>query len=53
MRNAVNLLYVSTEPGGYLQWDEVDTMGCSIKTAPGVTAENLEALFSQLKGRDT
>ncbi|KAI8944590.1 hypothetical protein F4801DRAFT_599518 [Xylaria longipes] len=41
------------KPGGYLQWDEVDTIGCSIKTVPGVTAENLDALFSQLKGRDT
>ncbi|KAI1428109.1 hypothetical protein F5Y12DRAFT_711425 [Xylaria sp. FL1777] len=41
------------KPGGYLQWDEVDTIGCSIKTAPGVTAENLDTLFSQLKGRDT
>ncbi|KAI9148861.1 N-methyltransferase tcpN [Paramyrothecium foliicola] len=41
------------KPGGYLQWDEVDTIGCSIKTVPGRTAENLDALFSQLKGRDT
>ncbi|KAI1189307.1 hypothetical protein F5B17DRAFT_450215 [Nemania serpens] len=49
LKNLTKLL----KPGGYLQWDEVDTMGCSIKTAPGVTAENLEALFSQLKGRDT
>ncbi|KAH8754188.1 hypothetical protein F5883DRAFT_431851, partial [Diaporthe sp. PMI_573] len=40
-------------PGGYLQWDEADTIGCSIKTVPGVTAENLDSLFSQLKGGDT
>ncbi|KAJ5094156.1 hypothetical protein N7456_010017 [Penicillium angulare] len=41
------------KPGGYLQWDEVDTIGCSIKTVPGVSAANLDTLFSQLKGRDT
>ncbi|KAI1126287.1 hypothetical protein F5Y10DRAFT_293938 [Nemania abortiva] len=41
------------KPGGYLQWDEVDTIGCSIKTVPGTSAENLDTLFSQLKGRDT
>ncbi|KAJ5287689.1 hypothetical protein N7478_003375 [Penicillium angulare] len=40
-------------PGGYLQWDEVDTIGCSIKTVPGNSADNLDTLFSQLKGRDT
>ncbi|KAJ6015161.1 hypothetical protein N7540_009752 [Penicillium herquei] len=40
-------------PGGYLQWDEVDTIGCSIKTVPGISARNLDALFSQLKGHDT
>ncbi|KAI0528428.1 hypothetical protein GGR58DRAFT_320518 [Xylaria digitata] len=49
LKNLTKLL----KPGGYLQWDEVDTIGCSIKTAPGVTAENLDFLFSQLKGRDT
>ncbi|KAI1157675.1 hypothetical protein F5B18DRAFT_150179 [Nemania serpens] len=41
------------KPGGYLQWDEVDTIGCSIKTVPGVAADTLDELFSQLKGRDT
>ncbi|KAJ5731680.1 uncharacterized protein N7483_006188 [Penicillium malachiteum] len=40
-------------PGGYLQWDEVDTIGCSIKTVPGISARNLDTLFSQLKGHDT
>ncbi|KAI1275171.1 hypothetical protein F5Y07DRAFT_370712 [Xylaria sp. FL0933] len=40
------------KPGGYLQWEEVNTTGSSIKTLPGVTAENLDTLFSQLKGRD-
>ncbi|RDH31100.1 hypothetical protein BDQ94DRAFT_172541 [Aspergillus welwitschiae] len=40
-------------PGGYLQWDEVDTIGCSIKSVPGTSASNLDALFSQLKGYDT
>ncbi|CAI7616428.1 unnamed protein product [Penicillium manginii] len=40
-------------PGGYLQWDEVDTIGCSIKTVPGISAFNLDALLSQLKGHDT
>jgi hypothetical protein len=39
-------------PGGYLQWDEVDTIGCSIKTVPGISAPSLDALFSQLKGHD-
>lgn len=41
------------KPGGYLQWDEVDTIHCSIKTVPGMAAPNLDKLFSQLKGRDT
>ncbi|KAI0007837.1 hypothetical protein F4779DRAFT_628892 [Xylariaceae sp. FL0662B] len=31
----------------------IDTIGCSIKTVPGVSAENLYELFCQLKGRDT
>lgn len=44
---------MGSEPGGYLQWDEVDTIGCSIKTVPGTSASNLDALFSQLKGHDT
>lgn len=46
-------LTLLTGPGGYLQWDEVDTIGCSIKTVPGVTAGNLDELFTQLKGGDT
>ncbi|KAM0815688.1 putative Methyltransferase domain-containing protein [Seiridium cardinale] len=41
------------KPGGYLQWDEVDTIGCSIKTVPGVSARNLDQLFSQVRGHDT
>ncbi|KAH8892198.1 hypothetical protein GQ53DRAFT_781410 [Thozetella sp. PMI_491] len=41
------------KPGGYLQWDEVDTISCSIKTVTGVSADNLDKLFSQLKGCDT
>ncbi|KAK4110947.1 hypothetical protein N656DRAFT_838135 [Canariomyces notabilis] len=41
------------KPGGYLQWDEVDTIGCSVQSVPGVTAENLERLIAQLCGRDT
>lgn len=41
------------KPGGYLQWGEVDTINCSIQTVPGVSAPNLEKLFSQLKGSDT
>ncbi|RYP55409.1 hypothetical protein DL769_010195 [Monosporascus sp. CRB-8-3] len=41
------------KPGGYLQWDEVDTISCSIKTVPGMSAQNLDKLNSQLKGRDT
>ncbi|KAK8028750.1 hypothetical protein PG991_005806 [Apiospora marii] len=40
------------KPGGYLQWDEVDTIGCSIKSVPGVSADNLSALFEQLRGKD-
>ncbi|KAK8078439.1 hypothetical protein PG996_004609 [Apiospora saccharicola] len=40
------------KPGGYLQWDEVDTIGCSIKSVPGVSADNLSALFDQLRGKD-
>jgi hypothetical protein len=51
--NVVLFFAISLEPGGYLQWDEVDTIGCSIQTVPGVSAENLEKLFSQLRGRDT
>ncbi|KAI0191588.1 hypothetical protein F4808DRAFT_443915 [Astrocystis sublimbata] len=49
IKNLTKLL----KPGGHLQWDEVDTIGCSIKTVPGNSGENLDALFSQLKGRDT
>ncbi|KAI0421652.1 hypothetical protein F5X98DRAFT_361155 [Xylaria grammica] len=49
LKNLTKLL----KPGGYLQWDEVDTIGCSIKTVPGVKAENLDALFAQLNRRDT
>ncbi|KAI0387253.1 hypothetical protein F5Y04DRAFT_286477 [Hypomontagnella monticulosa] len=41
------------KPGGYLQWDEVDTIGSSIKTVPGVSGENLDTLFDQLRGKDT
>ncbi|KAH6649101.1 hypothetical protein BKA67DRAFT_522691 [Truncatella angustata] len=41
------------KPGGHLQWDEVDTIGASIKTVPGVSASNLDTLFSQLRGCDT
>ncbi|KAI1435810.1 hypothetical protein GGR50DRAFT_702352 [Xylaria sp. CBS 124048] len=40
------------KPGGYIQWDEVDTVGSSIKTVPGVSAKNLAALYKQLQGRD-
>ncbi|KAI1320762.1 hypothetical protein F5Y16DRAFT_78161 [Xylariaceae sp. FL0255] len=40
------------KPGGYLQWEEVDNIGCSIKTVPGRTAKNLDELLTQLKGRD-
>ncbi|KAK8025417.1 hypothetical protein PG990_003240 [Apiospora arundinis] len=40
------------KPGGYLQWDEVDTIGCSIKSVPGVPADNLRELFDQLRGKD-
>ncbi|KAI1487269.1 hypothetical protein F5X96DRAFT_650927 [Biscogniauxia mediterranea] len=39
--------------GGYLQWDEVDTIGCSVKTVPGVSANCLDKLNSQLRGNDT
>ncbi|KAH8164582.1 hypothetical protein CIB48_g3668 [Xylaria polymorpha] len=49
LKNLAKLL----KPGGYLQWDEVDTIGCSAETVPGVTAENLTTLFVQLNGRDT
>lgn len=52
-RPALKNLWKLLKPGGYLQWDEVDTIGCSIKTVPLTTAENLDALFAQLKGRDT
>ncbi|KAK2616819.1 hypothetical protein QQS21_000196 [Conoideocrella luteorostrata] len=41
------------KPNGHLQWDEVDTIGCSIKTVPGTTANDLDTLFSQLKGNDS
>ncbi|KAI1429591.1 hypothetical protein F5Y12DRAFT_413037 [Xylaria sp. FL1777] len=41
------------KPGGYLQWDEVDTINCSVKTVPGGSAESLDKLNSQLKGNDT
>ncbi|KAI4863270.1 hypothetical protein F4820DRAFT_450133 [Hypoxylon rubiginosum] len=41
------------KPGGYLQWDEVDTIGSSTKVVSGRAGENLDELFAQLKGRDT
>ncbi|CAI6101421.1 unnamed protein product [Clonostachys chloroleuca] len=41
------------KPGGYLQWDEVDTINCSIQTIPGISGSNLDKLFSQLRGNDT
>ncbi|KAI1368600.1 hypothetical protein F5Y08DRAFT_247748 [Xylaria arbuscula] len=41
------------KPGGFLQWDEVDTISCSVKTIPGGSAEKLDELNSQLKGHDT
>ena len=41
------------KPGGYLQWDEVDTINCAIRTVPDVSAPHLDELFAQLKGRDT
>ncbi|KZZ92046.1 hypothetical protein AAL_06256 [Moelleriella libera RCEF 2490] len=48
--NLIKLL----KPGGHLQWDEVDTIGCSIKAVPGAAAaSNLDVLFNQLKGSDT
>ncbi|KAJ2995772.1 hypothetical protein NUW58_g1178 [Xylaria curta] len=48
LKNITKLL----KPGGYLQWGEVDTVGYSIKTVPGVAVENLRAIFSQLGGPD-
>ena len=45
--------FCHAEPGGYLQWDEVDTIGCSIKTVPGTSAKCLEKITSQLSGTDT
>ncbi|KAI1734284.1 hypothetical protein F4680DRAFT_471292 [Xylaria scruposa] len=41
------------KPGGFLQWDEVDTISCSAKSVPGGSAEKLDQLNSQLKGHDT
>ncbi|KAJ8108897.1 hypothetical protein ONZ43_g6286 [Nemania bipapillata] len=41
------------KPGGFLQWDEVDTISCFVKAVPGGSAEKLDQLNSQLKGRDT
>lgn len=41
------------KPGGYLQWDETDTMNYTIETVPGVSGENLERLFDQFVGTDT
>ncbi|KAI1204851.1 uncharacterized protein F4807DRAFT_445257 [Annulohypoxylon truncatum] len=41
------------KPGGYLQWDEVDTISSSIKTVPGVSGSSLNKLYSQLKGNNT
>ncbi|KAI5926282.1 hypothetical protein F4810DRAFT_656256 [Camillea tinctor] len=38
--------------GGYLQWDEVDTIAASVKAVPGVSATNLDKLNNQLRGKD-
>ncbi|KAI1092954.1 hypothetical protein F5B19DRAFT_452407 [Rostrohypoxylon terebratum] len=49
LANLIRLL----KPGGYLQWDEVDTISCSVKTVPNVSAKSLTKLNSQLRGNDT
>ncbi|KAK3305629.1 uncharacterized protein B0T15DRAFT_397103 [Chaetomium strumarium] len=41
------------KPGGYLQWGEVDPIGCSVQALPGVSGENIEKIWYQLVGRDT
>ncbi|KAI1771039.1 hypothetical protein F4818DRAFT_445688 [Hypoxylon cercidicola] len=40
------------KPGGYLKWDEFDSIGCSVKAVTG-RSENLDGLFSHVRGRDT
>lgn len=40
-------------PGGYIQWDEVDTIGALVKSVPGTSGRHLDQLFSQVRGHDT
>lgn len=53
VRKLTSYFFYHIEPGGYLQWDEVDTIECSIMTVPGVSATCLEKITSQLRGTDT
>ncbi|KAI1826391.1 hypothetical protein F4861DRAFT_537237 [Xylaria intraflava] len=41
------------KPGGYLQWDEVDTISWKVETVPGVSGKSLHALYSQMRELDT
>ena len=39
------------EPGGYLQWDEVDTLGSYIKTVnPSTSTDTLESIRQRMSG---
>ncbi|KAI0538833.1 hypothetical protein GGR58DRAFT_525698 [Xylaria digitata] len=40
------------KPGGYLQWDEADLSGGSIKAVPGVSTKSLAIILSQCKLED-
>ncbi|KAI9871737.1 MAG: hypothetical protein M1830_002509 [Pleopsidium flavum] len=55
----INNLRKLLKPGGYLQWDEVDTVGTYIESAdPSVSTTAIESLFMNLtipksaRGRD-
>ena len=50
MPSGLSSLKSDTEPGGYLQWDEVDTMGCYIESVDStVSTSAIEGLFMKLK----
>jgi hypothetical protein len=40
------------KPGGFFQWDEVDSIGCYVKMVPLHRADSLERLLRQLGGKD-
>ncbi|KAL8778381.1 MAG: hypothetical protein Q9213_007436 [Squamulea squamosa] len=52
-RSVLSNLWKLLKPGGYLQWDEVDSVGCYVKAAsPSISTDQIENLLKQLGGVD-